>query len=226
MVRRRVQNPGPSVLALVNPRRRKKMAATKRRRKSTRGRRRTASVTARKNLSLFKPKRRRSRRRANPVARGRRRYSAGRRRRNPVFGGGVFGEAVNFAIAGFAIGAAQPIIQPVLSRFLPLGTLSVPVGSAVTGFALGWLSGMTRFTAGFKRPLQVMGIAVGVTALAGPLVRQFLGSGSAGMNGRRGMNGIAAVHGIPPQIVPPPLPPAQAQNGVNGLAMRPGQYAY
>jgi hypothetical protein len=201
--------------------------AARRRRKTTRGRRRkSTSLAARRNLSLFKPRRRRSRRRSNPVfarsTRSTRRRRYGRsRRRNPLFGGGVFGEAVNFAIAGFAIGAAQPIIQPFISRFIP-GAWSVPVGSAATGFALGWLSGMTRFTAGFKRPLQVMGIAVGVTALAGPIVRQWLGAGSSvggGMSGR-GMRGIAAVPSVVPPGVPV-LPPAPAQNGMQGVASYP-----
>jgi hypothetical protein len=38
-----------------------------------------------------------------------------------------------------------------------------------------------------------------------------------GMGNRYGMRGIAAVHGVPPHILPPP-PPAANGNGMRGIA--------
>lgn len=227
MVLRKVANPGPSVLALVNPRKRRSKMATRKRKSSVRRRRSANPInpTRRRKLSTRRRPRRSSifasSRRRNPV---RRRRIGGRRRRNPILGGGVLGEAVNFSIAGFAIGAAQPIVAPLIARFLPLGNFTVPVSSAATGYLLGWLAGKgPAFTRSLARPLQVMGIAVGVTALAGPLVRQWLGKGSAVGNG---MSGIAAVHGIPPTVVAlPPPPPSRVNGGMAGLGMRPGAYA-
>lgn len=222
LVKRRVSNPSPAILTLVNSGG-KKMATRKRRRSTTRRRksavnpprrRRRATVRSRRNVSLFKPRRLRRRVRT--------------RRRNPM-GGGIVGEAINFAVAGFAIGAMQPVI----ARFVPnFGAFTVPVTSVATGFGLGWLAGFTRFTSPFKRPLQIMGFALAITTLAGPLVRQIMGGvgRSNGMSGRRNgmLRGIAAIHGIPPMIVPPPLPPPGAANanGMNGIAARPGNYAY
>ncbi len=227
LVKRRVSNPSPAILTLVNggkmTRRRKRRTRRRAAAANPPRRRRRATVRSRRSVSLFKPRRRRARR-ANMSHRRRR---IGTRRRNPM-GGGIVGEAINFAVAGFAIGAAQPII----ARFVPnFGTFTVPVTSVATGFGLAWLAGFANFTRPFKRPLQIMGFALAITTLAGPLVRQIMGGVQSGMSGQRrrnGMRGIAAVTGIPPQIVPPPIPPANSgnANGISGIAMRPGSYAY
>src|SRR5262249_23229086 len=108
MVVRKVANPAPSVLTLVNPRRKgKKTMATKRRRRTRRRvhraaaahnppRRRRTTTHRRRRHSVFA-----KRRTHNPVRhhRGRRR---GRRRNPSVRGSG--GEILRFAGAGLGLG--------------------------------------------------------------------------------------------------------------------------
>lgn len=203
------------------------MAATKRRSSSRRratdlrrpNKRRT--TTASHGATLRINPRRRGRR--NPIMARRRR---GGHRRNPV-GGGVVGEAINLSISGFAVTLAAPVVNRIVGGFLPLGQFQQPVIFAATGFGLAWVAGLTTYTRRFQRSLAVMGVALGATAVLTPWVRKFFGNvslnGSAGMSGyRRNMRGIAAVTGIPPNILPPPpaMAPAQGMAGISSYAAR------
>ena len=154
----------------------------------------------------------------NPRRRGRGRG----RRRNPV-GGGVVGEAINLSLSGFAVTLAAPVVNRLVGGFLPLGQFQQPVIFAATGFGLAWVAGLTTYTRRFQRALAVMGVALGATAILTPWVRKFFGNvainGSAGMSGyRRNMRGIAAVTGIPPNILPPPPAMPASANGMAGIS--------
>lgn len=209
------------------------MAATKRRRSraSSRGKRRSVKRSTSHGVSLkVNPRRRRTRRR-NPVfARSRRRVGGRRRRRNPGNLGSAVSEGLNLTVAGFGVTLAAPVVNRFIGGFLPLGQFTQPVIFAVTGFAVSWLANLTPFTRRFSRAAAVMGVALGATAILTPWVRKFFAGanlqGSIGMSGYRNnprMRGIAAVAGVPPQIVPPPpLPAATAQ--MSGIAAYPRVY--
>jgi hypothetical protein len=120
-----------------------------------------------------------------------------KRRSNPFgLSGGILGEAISYSVAGFAITIGNGYVQPVVSRFVP-GQFAAPVSKAVTGFGLGWIAGKFSFTSRFKRPLQILGVALAVTDLVKPFISGFLGGAQAtGMHGR-GMRGIAPWGGVP-----------------------------
>jgi hypothetical protein len=234
LVRRRVVNPAPSVLALVNPKtkRGKKMATRKRR--STKRRR----VHARRHnpVNPVNPSRRRKstrRRRHSVFARrrnplnptSRRRVGRRRHRRNP-FGGG--GEVVDFAGAGIGLGLAQPLFGRFIGPYLPFGQYNSAALTAITGWGLSKIFEMFGFTRRFAKPARILGYSTAVIQVVQPIVsRAMAGVGGAAnptMGRRRGagMGGIAAVHGVPPQISPPPAP---QNNGMTGVAAVPGGWA-
>jgi hypothetical protein len=236
---RRVANPVQPILALVNGPQKQKgrnMAATRKRstkrRSSTRNPRSKTRAIKKSTTRAGKAITRTTKRRSNPVyARSHRhRHHRSGRRRNPV-GTGVVSEAFNYSIAGFAVAAASPIVNGFIGRFLPLGQFQQPVIFAATGFGLGWLAGIgPTFTKRLQRPLAVMGVALGITAILTPWVRKlFAGVGlnaGAGMSGYRDrygrqMRGIAAVGGVPPNIMPLPAPaptPAMTAPGMKGIS--------
>ncbi len=147
LVRRRVVNPSPSVLALVNPKiKRGKTMATRRKRRSTK--RRVHRARSRNPVNPVNPVRRRRRsvrrhrrygyhaRRRNPINPTHRRKRVGHRRhrRNP-FGGG--GEVVDFAGAGIFLGLVQPFASRLIGPYAQaLGQFSGPVITAATGWGL------------------------------------------------------------------------------------------
>src|SRR5262247_518633 len=123
MVVRKVANPAPSVLALVNPRKRRaKKMATKRKRST---RRRRVHHTRSRAHNPINPTRRHRRRRTHTVH--------ARRRRNPF--GGAGSEIINFTVAGIGLGLATPFVAGFAGRFLPFGVYNAPVIS----FGTGWL---------------------------------------------------------------------------------------
>lgn len=252
MVTRKVANPAPAALVLVNPVTHicsvcgksvgrkgycakhpnaqvdsvyhnggKSMPARKRstRRKTRRVHhrsnpvRRTRKATTRRHSRVHAS----HARRRNPLFAHKKRRSV-RRHRNPV--SGAIGEAIPLVGASFAISFAAPIVQGLVGRFLPLGSLTTPVVTAGTGYGLGWVAHKLGFGK-YQKPLQVMGVTLGLTALVAPYLRGLFQPAQpaqqTGMNGRRGMNGIAAVAGVPPQLVAAP-PKAAAAGGMRGIA--------
>jgi hypothetical protein len=227
------------MLALVNPKRRKKSMATRKRKSS---KRRTVRARAhnpinptrrRKSVKRHSTKRRVYARRHNPVVHHRRRRVGRRRHRNPL--AGASGEILNFTVAGLAQGIVTPIVGGFAGRFLPFGQYNPPIITAGTGWLLSKAFGMFGATRRFAHPALVFGFAAAAMQVLQPIVARTIG-GATGMNGwpnsysgwnrRPGMpRGIAAVTGVPPQIMPPPMPAQNGQTGMNGMAVRNGQWA-
>lgn len=227
LVKRRVANPSPAVLALVNPKGTKKMA-TRKRRSSTR--RKTANPKRRRTTTTTAAKRTTSRRHRNPIVahNSRKRYT--RRRRNPV-SGGVISEGLVLGGSGIVIGLAQPIIRPFIQRFIGNSPIASAGVTLATGYGLSFLAGMVGPAKKYQRSLELAGWTLAFTQLASQYVLPLLGGGranppaTAGLNGyRRGMNGIAAVPAVPPGLVPAPVAAAPAGNGMNGIAAVPGRF--
>ena len=179
MVKRRVANPSPAILSLVNPKgRKRKMAATKRRRRTNTSNRRKPAAK-RRNLSLssiVKSPRRRSRKRANPIARKRTRG----RRRNPI-SSGVIAEGFRLGASGLIIGFAQPTVRNLVGRFLPTGPIASVGITLATGYGLGALAGFTRFTASWKRPLELAGWTIAGAQLISTYVLPALSGFTSGL---------------------------------------------
>src|SRR6266508_418463 len=141
LVRRRVVNPSPSVLALVNPKiKRGKTMATRRKRRST--------------------KRRVHRARSRNPTHRRKRVGHRRHRRNP-FGGG--GEVVDFAGAGIFLGLVQPFASRLIGPYAQaLGQLSGPVITAATGWGLSKALEMFGITRRFAKAARILGYSTAV----------------------------------------------------------------
>lgn len=241
LVKRRVVNPSPSVLALVNPRKKRGQKMATRKRRSTK--RRVRHARSRNPVNPVNPTRRRRStrrrgrrstvyaRRRNPINPTRRRRRVGRRRsrRNPVTG--VLGRAVPLVVGSAVIGMAAPFTAQLVGRFAPQ-LLGTPAGAAAVTFGTGWglslLAGAFNFTRKWKDDVMLAGAVLAggqlFSAYVAPMIRLGGGSGGNGM-GRRygnGLRGIGVMTGIPPNAVLPPPPP---QNGMQGIGIRPGNYA-
>jgi hypothetical protein len=181
----------------------------------------------------------------NPVHR--RHHRRHHRSRNPLGVSG--GEIINFAIGGLGLGMAQPLVNRLIGGFLPLGQFNGPAITALTGWGLGKVFEMFNFTRRFAQPTMILGLSTAVIQIVQPYVSNLVGGvaapapvmhgwpqGYSGWNPqrigamrRRGrpMRGIGVTTGIPPTIVPPPMPPATTQNGsMQGFGMRPGVWAH
>jgi hypothetical protein len=224
LVKRRMVNPaGPSVLALVNPKRRRKTKMATRKRKASKRR-----ASARRNpVNPVNPTRRRRStkrrgrrstvyaRRRNPINPTRRRRYGRRRHRNP-FGGG--GEVIDFAGAGIGLGLAQPLFGRFIGPYLPFGQYNSAALTAITGWGLSKLFEMFGFTRRFAKPARILGYSTAVIQIVQPIVsRAMAGAGAlanpTGMGARYrrpGMNGIGVMTGIPPGMA---LSPPQVNNG-------------
>jgi hypothetical protein len=228
------------MLALVNPKRRKKTMAAKKRRSTKRrtvrhtATRKVANKTRRHTAKRRTSKRRvyASRRHHNPPAR-RRRVGRRRHHRNPI--GAYGGDILNFTVAGLAQGIVTPLVGGFAGRFLPFGAYNGPIITAGTGWLLSKAFSMFSATRRFEKPALIFGFAAAAMQVLQPIVARTIG-GATGMSGwpngvgsgwnrRPGVRGIAAVTGIPPQIMPPPMPPQNGQTGMNGMAVRNGQWA-
>lgn len=224
LVKRRVANPAPSVLALVNGGRKmaaKKRSSTKRRTNAAQKRRPTKRASVR-GRTASTPKR-------NPP---RKRYSRPRgRRRNPI-GTGTIVEGFKLAGSGIVIGLAQPFVRNLVGGFVGNSVFASVGVTLGTGYALSYASRLTRFTSALQRPLELATWTIAATQLASSFILPLLRPGgtavnpSLGWTPRPGLRGIGVTTGIPPSVVPPPLPPAAAanRNGMHGLGMRPGNY--
>lgn len=237
LVRRRVVNPAPSVLALVNGSRTKrgKTMATRRKRKG--GRRRVTRARSRNPINPVNPTRRRRRssrrrstvyaRRRNPINPTRRRRRIGRRRarRNPVTG--VLGRAIPLVIGSAVIGATAPFTAQIVGRFAPQ-LLGNPIGVAATTFGTGWaLSLLARafaFTRKWSDDVMLAGAVLAggqlFTAYVAPMIPRLGGQGGNGM-GRRYyrngmMSGIGVMTGIPPGMA---LAPPVNNSGMQGVGV-------
>lgn len=143
-------------------------------------------------------------------------------------------EVIDFSIAGLLLGVAQPIVSPILSRFVPARFAS-PVSAAATGYGLSLLFEMFPMTRRLARPARLLGFSTAVIALAAPIVRQWLapspGAAANGMSGPRGryygMSGIGVVPTVPAQLpqprstIAPPI--RQGMSGI-GVYSQPGRY--
>jgi len=131
---------------------------------------------------------------------------------------------IDFAGGGIFLSLAQPFASRLLGPYAQaLGQYGGPAITALTGWGLSKLLEMFGFTRRFAKPARILGYSTAVIQIVQPLVARALGPvvGGQGMGWRRqGMRGIAAVHGIPPQIMPPPMP--QQQQSMGGMATVPG----
>jgi len=237
MVVRKVANPAPSVLALVNPRKRRaKKMATKRKRSTRRRRVHHTRSRAHNPINPTRRHRRRrthtvhARRRRNPINPTHRRRRHVRRRRNPF--GGAGSEIINFTVAGIGLGLATPFVAGFAGRFLPFGVYNAPVISFGTGWLLSQAFKLFGFTRRFSHPAFVFGAATAAMQVLQPIVARTLGGGAANpMSGpyrRAGsqmmsgpMRGIGVWPGVP-MGVPMIAPPAPAPNGMQGVGVWPG----
>ena len=240
LVKRRVVNPAPAVLALVNGSRKKrgKSMATRKRRST---KRRVRRARSRNPVNPVNPTRRARRRRGrrstvyarrrnpvNPVNPSRRRRRYGRRRsarRNPVTG--TLGRAVPIVIGSALIGASTQFVAPVVARFAPQ-LVATPIGIAATTFGTGWALSMVArafaFTRKWADDVMLAGAVLAggqlFSAYVAPMVPGLRGQGGNGL-GRRyqrnGLNGIGVMTGIPPGM--PMLPAAPVNNGMQGMTM-------
>jgi hypothetical protein len=229
MVARKVANPAPAVLTLVNPRRRKSMPARKprathRRRSTVHHRANPVRRTRRASTQRVHRSDATRARRRNPLfARHHRRRHG--RRRNPV--SGAIGQAIPLVGASFAITFAAPIVTRFVGGFLPLGQFQQPVVLAGTGYGLGWVAGKLGFGK-YKGPLEIMGVTLGLTALVAPYLRGLMAP-AAPANQPQGLRrnmprGIAVVPPVPPMLAAAPV----AANQPRGIASysTPGQIGF
>lgn len=208
--------------------------ATRRRKRSTR---RRAHPIINPVNSTRRRRRRATRRRTvytrhrspvNPVRHRRRRYG---RRHNPV-SGSIIWLGAQYALAGLAIGAVQPTVRSFVAPYVGAS----PIASAGITFGTAWLLSMgarfVPFLKKYENTILVAGATIAsaqvISAYAGQFIPRLGGGATMGApRWRRGMRGIGIATGIPPHVVPPPLPPANgAGNGMQGIGMRNGAWGY
>lgn len=233
LVKRRVANPTPSVLALVNKARRKNMAAkkqsssTKRRSSAAKSTKRRQTTTKRRNP--VKPV---SRARSSGKKRGGKPRRYARRYHNPLTGG-LVGKAFTLAGAGAVIGLTQPFVGNFVRPYLGSFGASPIAGAGIT-FGTSWLlsvgAGMFAFTRKWKDDILLAGGTIAAAQLISAYVMPALRLGNGNRNGagmgRYGMRGIGMMTDVPPQlrIAPPPSRRNGNGNGMQGVGMRQGVY--
>lgn len=215
MIRRRVANPSPAALAIINPKKGGRMAIRKSR-KARKARPRKAAVTHRPARATFKRRSNPSRRtrRGSVVARSRR-YG---RRRNP-----------SGKLLPLVIGAG---ISQIGASLIPFG--GGPVVEAVKVAGVGWL--LEKFL-GRTAP-SVFGeakeggmIAGGVLlfnaylapTLAGAVRSVIPGKAAANGDGVKGMRGLMTIPG-PGGMALPPAAAVQVPQGMAGAMTVPRTY--
>jgi hypothetical protein len=233
-VKRRVANPPPSVLALVNKTRRKSMATAKKKKSSSKSRSSAAKSTKGRQT---KP------RHSNPTSKTSsskksptKRKTSRPRHHNPLMSGDS-GQILSFAGAGLGLGIAQPIVSNAVGRFLPFGQYNGPILTFGTGWLLSKLFEMLRFTKPLARPTFILGASTAVIQVTQPLVRNLIGGGAAtpplmqgprGYNQRgQGMGAIGAVTGTPPRLIQAPAPPpanGARKAGMGAIGAVPGRF--
>jgi hypothetical protein len=139
---------------------------------------------------------------------------------------------IEYAVAGFGVGLAQPFVSRLITPYIgtsPLARAGVTFG---TGYGLSVLANFIPFTRKYSSAFVVAGTTIAAAQLISTYVAPYLslGAGSAanpttttGLSGpRRGLRGIGIVTGTPPRVVLPPAPAAASGAGMNGIGMRPG----
>lgn len=212
MIQRKVANPAPAVLAIVNPTGGKKTMSTKR--KTSGGARRRRPVARATNAA---PKRRRRRavaRAGNPSPR--RRFSARRstRQRNPS----------TAITSGLELGAASALVEAVSAMVPNVGgnTLLASAGrTAATGLLLGKVAEQFAATRKYSNSLKVAGIAIGAAKVVSYFATPYIKRAIASATGAAGLQGIGLMPGSQLPVQAPARPVAAAPAGVNGIGLMP-----
>lgn len=216
LVKRRVANPVPSVLALINPGG-KKMAA----KKKSSSTRRVNAAPKRQHTALVRTSHTAAHKRNSP------RKHHPRRRHNPVKAG-IFVEGGKLAISGALIGIGQPIVRSFVGPYL--GTS--PIASAGLTFGTAWLLSMvsraTTLTKKLEDPLLLSGATIAAAQLLSTYVLPLLRPGGAatsplvaGLRGSRQMGDLVTLpagnfdpyYGSTPRIAGSTVATAPAPNG-------------
>lgn len=234
LVKRRVANPAPSVLALVNKSRRKSMATQKKKKSSSSSKKRSSTAAKSTARRQTKPRRQNPPKKASSGKKSHIKRRSSRPRRNPLMSGAT-GEVLSFAGAGLGLGIFQPIVGNAVGRFLPFGQYNGPILTFGSGWLLSWLFKLLPFTRPLSRPTFILGASTAVIQVTQPFVRNLIGAGASSapplMQGRyyrrNGMGAIGAVTGIPPRLVPLPPPPqanGAGRNGMGAVGAVPGRF--
>lgn len=225
-VLRKVANPTPPILLIANPAKEQTMprakAKPRTRAKANPVHRQTRKRATRRNPTMHLSTTRKRATRRNPLIIYKRKPNSA----------ASSSEVLDFSIAGLLLGVAQPILSPIIGRFLPARFAS-PASAAAAGYGLSLLFQMFPLTRRFAKPARLLGFSTAIIALAAPIVRQWLapsstGAAANGMSGARrryGMNGIGVMPSIPPGM-DMPAPPMKAA-GMNGIGVYsvPGQFS-
>lgn len=187
MVKRRVANPAPALLSLINPinpKRSKSMPKAK-----SNGSKRRASTTAkRRNLTFFSTGKKAEGAVASRKANPKRRTS---KRRNPISTGTV-AEGFKLAVGGVFIGFAQPFVRGLVGKFLPTGPIASAGVTLATAYGLGALSKMTPYTRTMKRPIELAGWTIVGAQVISSYVLPWVNSIFSGLNLSAGNNATAS----------------------------------
>ena len=134
---------------------------------------------------------------------------------------------------GLELAAGAALVQFTLGFVPPIGGVS-PIADAARTAGTGWLLGTAMNKTGLGRAYANSVTLAGFTLAGGKLITSFLLPFATKVFNRapqqqpaqagNGVNGIALVTGIPPQLVAPPSRTGAVQPGVNGLATIPGRY--
>ena len=180
MVKRRVANPAPALLSLVNPKRSNSMPEKSKKRR--------ASTTAkRRNLMFFSTgkKEAATSRKSNPKKR------VYKTRRNPISTGTV-AEGFKLAGGGVLIGFAQPWVRGLVGKFLPTGPIASAAVTLGTAYGLGALANMTPYTRTMKRPIELAGWTIVGAQVISSYVLPWVNSIFSGLNLSAGNNATAS----------------------------------
>ena len=237
---RRVANPTPAIMSLINPAKGRKTMKAKRKAVTRRTRSTVAHHTARaanprrtrkaatskRNpiLSFSKPKRRTKK---NPLI-------VYRTKRNSATHSISGSEVIDFVIAGLGIAVAQPTVNSVVNKFVP-SQYSQTASTLLTGLGGGWLLERFTSTRRFAKPIKLIAVSTAIISFALPWVRRFTTPAApvapnAGLSGRySGMAGIGAVPSNPAALPAPrpvqsaaPVKPA-GMRGI-GVYSQPGRF--
>lgn len=189
---RRVANPSPAVLTLINPKKRsnKNMATAK---KSS-GKKPAAGKPRKHNVTYF----------SSGSAKGKKSNPSKRPRKRNPFNASIVTEGAKLAVSGAVIGFAQPWVRSLVGRFLPTGKIADAGVTLATSYGLGALARMTPYTRNWERSIQLAGWSIVaaqvVSSFVVPYASQLanslnLSGGASGLGRmrRRGMGDIVSL---------------------------------
>lgn len=216
---RKMANPTPATLLIVNPiKGAKKMATTKakprRKRRKPNPTRRYAS-RAKMTNTAGAIRRRKPAAKKNPLIIYR------TKKANP---GGS--EILEFVLAGTGIGFVQPWLASLSARFGIPGQYVTPVSTAGSGVSLYYLFGMFRQTKRYAQPALILGVSTAIVSIIAPVVRRWLMPSAPMQQQASGPQGIGIWSGQPLRMAsrPSALPPAKqavAAAGPQGIGVWP-----